>query len=119
MDARDGSGQHGQDERLGGDLAVTGALAPAANQDGYFYLTGALTVAENAVLDVSAFDDGGIAPGDRLFIAAAEGAITVPTMMRMHPAEKLSQPGLMAKTVIVDGCLYATFTSGGTTIIIR
>ena len=103
----------------GGDLAVTGALAPAANQDGYFYITGALTVAENAVLDVSAFDDGGIAPGDRLFIAAAEGPITVPTTLRVRPAEKLSQPGLLAKTVVADGCLYVTVSSGGTAIIIR
>ena len=103
----------------GGDLAVTGALAPAANQDGYFYLTGALTVADRAVLDVSAFDDGEIAPGDRLFIAAAEGPVTVPTTLRVRPAEKLSQPGLMAKTVVADGCLYVTVSSGGTAIIIR
>ena len=103
----------------GGDLAVTGALAPAANQDGYFYLTGALTVADRAVLDVSAFDDGEIAPGDRLFIAAAEGPITVPATLRVRPAEKLSQPGLLAKTVVVDGCLYVTVSSGGTAIIIR
>ena len=103
----------------GGDLAVTGALAPAANQDGYFYLTGALTVADRAVLDVSAFDDGEIAPGDRLFIAAAEGPITVPTTLRVRPAEKLSQPGLLAKTVVADGCLYVTVSSGGTAIIIR
>ena len=103
----------------GGDLAVTGALAPAANQDGYFYITGALTVADNAVLDVSAFDDGEIAPGNTLFIAAAEGPITAPTTLRVRPAEKLSQPGLMAKTVVEDGCLYVTVTSGGTTIIVR
>jgi hypothetical protein len=37
----------------------------------------------------------------------------------VRPAEKLSQQGLMAKTVVVDGCLYATFTSGSTAIIIR
>ena len=103
----------------GGDLAVTGALAPAANQDGYFYITGALTVADNAVLDVSSFDDGEIAPGNTLFIAAAEGAITVPATLRVRPAEKLSQPGLMAKTVVADGCLYVTVSSGGTTIIVR
>ena len=103
----------------GGDLAVTGALAPAANQDGYFYITGALTVADNAVLDVSAFDDGEIAPGNTLFIAAAEGPITAPKTLRVRPAEKLSQPGLMAKTVVEDGYLYVTVTSGGTTIIVR
>ena len=103
----------------GGDLAVTGALAPAANQDGYFYLTGALTVADRAVLDVSAFDDGEIAPGDRLFIAAAEGPITVPATLRVRPAEKLSQPGLLAKTVVAHGCLYVTVSSGSTAIIIR
>ena len=103
----------------GGDLAVTGALAPAANQDGYFYLTGALTVEPDAVLDVSAFEDGSLAPGNRLFLAAVEGAITVPPLLRMQPASKLVLPGLTAKTSVVDGCLYATISSGGTTIIFR
>ena len=119
MDARDGSGQHGQDERLGGDLAVTGALAPAANQDGYFYLTGALTVADRAVLDVSAFDDGEIAPGKRLFIAAAEGPITVPPTLRLKPDSTLALSGLTGKTSVVDGCLYVTISSSGTMLLFR
>ena len=80
MDARDGSGQHGQDERLGGGIVQGGDLA----------VTGALTVADNAVLDVSAFDDGGIAPGDRLFIAAAEGTVTVPPTLRLKPDSTLA-----------------------------
>ena len=124
MDARDGSGQHGQDERLGGgivqggDLAVT-ALAPAANQDGYFYLTGALTVADNAVLDVSAFDDGEIAPGSKLFIAAAEGTVTVPPTLRLKPDSTLALSGLTGKSSVVDGCLYVTISSSGTMLLFR
>ena len=103
----------------GGDLVVTGALAPAATQDGYFYLTGALTVAAGAALDVSSFDDGSLSPGNRLFIAAAEGAITVPPMLRLQPASKLAQPGLQAKTSVEDGCLYVTISSGGTMLLFR
>ena len=103
----------------GGDLVVTGALAPAADLDGYFYLTGALTVAAGAALDVSSFDDGSLSPGNRLFIAAAEGAITVPPMLRLQPASKLAQPGLQAKTSVEDGCLYVTISSGGTMLLFR
>ncbi|MBR1588977.1 MAG: hypothetical protein IJ658_11710, partial [Kiritimatiellae bacterium] len=103
----------------GGGLAVTGALAPAAGPDGYFYLTGALTVEPNAVLDVSAFEDGALAPGDTLFLAAAEGPVTVPPMLRLKPASKLVQPGLTAKTSVEDGCLFVTISSGGTSVIIR
>ena len=103
----------------GGDLIVTGALAPAANLDGYFYLTGALAVEQGAELDVSAFDDGSLAPGDKLFIAAAEGTITVPPTLRLRPASKLAMSGLTAKTSVVDGCLYATISSSGTTLVFR
>ena len=31
----------------------------------------------------------------------------------------VAKAGMRAKTVVADGCLYVTFTSGGTTIIIR
>ena len=103
----------------GGDLAVTGALAPAANQDGYFYLTGALTVHPQAVLDLSAFDDGAFTTRDTLFLAAVEGPVTVPESFRVQPAAKLAKSGMRAKTVVADGCLFVTFQSGGTTIIIR
>ena len=103
----------------GGDLAVTGALAPAATQDGYFYLTGALTVAPNAVLDLSAFDDGAFTSGDTLFLAAVDGSVTVQPTLRVRPAAKLAKSGMLAKPVVADGCLYVTFTSGGTTVILR
>ena len=43
----------------------------------------------------------------------------MPATLRVRPAEKLSQPGLLAKTVVEDGCLYVTVSSGGTAIIIR
>jgi hypothetical protein len=71
------------------------------------------------VLDVSAFEDGSLAPGNRLFLAAVEGAITVPSLLRMQPASKLVLPGLTAKTSVVDGFLYATISPGGTTLILR
>ena len=103
----------------GGDLAVTGALAPAANQDGYFYLTGALTVENGAKLDLSAFDDGSLAPGSKLFIAAAEGSVTVPPTLRLNPNSELALSGLSGKTAVKDGCLYVTISSSGTAIIFR
>ena len=90
-----------------------------AGGDGYFYLTGALAVEQGAELDVSAFDDGSLAPGDKLFIAAAEGTITVPPTLRLRPASKLAMSGLTAKTSVVDGCLYATISSSGTTLVFR
>ena len=47
------------------------------------------------------------------------GTITVPSLLRMQPASKLVLPGLTAKTSVVDGFLYATISSGGTTLILR
>ena len=76
-------------------------------------------MAAGAALDVSSFDDGSLSPGNRLFIAAAEGAITVPPMLRLQPASKLAQPGLQAKTSVEDGCLYVTISSGGTMLLFR
>ena len=52
-------------------------------------------------------------------VAAAEGPITVPPMLRLKPAAKLAQPGLQAKTIVKDGLLYAIISSGGTAIFFR
>ena len=103
----------------GGDLVVTGALAPAADRDGYFHLTGALTVAAGAVLDVSAFEDGSLAPGDTLYLAAVEGPVTVPPTLRVRPASKLTQSGLTGKTSVADGLLFVRISTSGAAIIIR
>jgi len=103
----------------GGDLVVTGALAPADDPYGYFYLTGALTVEDGARLDLSAYEDGTFKAGDTLFVAAAEGTITVPSSLKVRPLSKLAHTGLLAKTKVEDGLLYVTISSGGSTIIIR
>ena len=98
-------------------VTVTNTIAPSA--EGSLYANGDVTLADGVTLDLSAFEDGAFSARDRIMLVTAEGTARAPETMRAAPASKMEREGMMVRTEIAGGTIYAVFTYGGTILMIR